>query len=212
MRQDFKFEISDSRKIARTLSAFSNTEGGRLLIGVKDNGSIAGVRSEEEMYMVEAAATVFCKPEVDVDMKVYRVEGRSVLVASMQPAVGKPVMVREADGKMLAYVRIADENILATPVHIGMWRCESVALPQTMTFTGQERELLDVLSMSVPGLTLPQLCRRVTIPRRRVVRLLSLLAHWGLVDITHDSHGFRYRSTDYSGDLRGAVHDVGGAV
>ena len=44
-QQDFKFEISDARKIARTLSAFSNTDGGRLLIGVKDNGKIAGVRS-----------------------------------------------------------------------------------------------------------------------------------------------------------------------
>ena len=32
---DFKFEVSDSKKIARTLSAFANTDGGRLLIGVK---------------------------------------------------------------------------------------------------------------------------------------------------------------------------------
>ena len=55
-QQDFKFEISDARKIAKTLSAFANTNGGRLLIGVKDNGKIAGVRSEEEKYMIEAAA------------------------------------------------------------------------------------------------------------------------------------------------------------
>ncbi len=34
-QQDFKFEISDARKIAKTLSAFANTDGGRLLIGVK---------------------------------------------------------------------------------------------------------------------------------------------------------------------------------
>ena len=52
-QQDFKFEISDARKIAKTLSAFANTDGGRLLIGVKDNGKIAGVRSEEEKYMIE---------------------------------------------------------------------------------------------------------------------------------------------------------------
>ena len=83
VRQDFKFEVSDSRKIARSLSAFANTEGGRLLIGVKDNGRIAGVRSEEEMYMVEAAAKVYCDPEVEVEMRVYRPEGRSVLIASV---------------------------------------------------------------------------------------------------------------------------------
>ena len=29
---DFKFEVSDSKKIARTLSAFANTDGGRLLM------------------------------------------------------------------------------------------------------------------------------------------------------------------------------------
>lgn len=52
--QDFKFEISDARKIARSLSAFANTEGGRLLIGVKDNGKIAGVRSDEEIYLNSA--------------------------------------------------------------------------------------------------------------------------------------------------------------
>lgn len=64
--QDFKFEISDARKIARSLSAFANTEGGRLLVGVKDNGKIAGIRSEEEIYMIEAAATLYCRPAVDL--------------------------------------------------------------------------------------------------------------------------------------------------
>ncbi|MDY2810620.1 MAG: ATP-binding protein, partial [Candidatus Faecousia sp.] len=53
--QDFKFQISDARKIARSLSAFANNDGGRLLIGVKDNGVVAGVRSEEDIYMIEAA-------------------------------------------------------------------------------------------------------------------------------------------------------------
>ena len=71
-QQDFKFEISDARKIAKTLSAFANTDGGRLLIGVKDNGKIAGVRSEEEKYMF-----YFCSGhEADpaADRRLYRQE------------------------------------------------------------------------------------------------------------------------------------------
>lgn len=48
---DFKFEISDSKRIARSLAAFANTDGARLLVGVKDNGAIAGVRSEEEIHI-----------------------------------------------------------------------------------------------------------------------------------------------------------------
>ena len=77
--QDFKFEISDSKKIARTLSAFSNTDGGKLLIGVKDNGSIAGVRSEEEKHMLEAAAEMYCQPEVALEFSEWKIDGKQVL-------------------------------------------------------------------------------------------------------------------------------------
>ncbi|MFM9985970.1 MAG: helix-turn-helix domain-containing protein [Flavobacteriales bacterium] len=51
-RLDFKYAVNDSRKIAISLSAFANTDGGTLLIGVRDNGSIAGVKPDEEIHMV----------------------------------------------------------------------------------------------------------------------------------------------------------------
>ena len=77
--QDFKFEISDARKIARSISAFANTEGGRLLVGVKDNGKIAGIRSEEEIYMIEAAANMYCQPDVEIETITHIVGGKTVL-------------------------------------------------------------------------------------------------------------------------------------
>ena len=54
MHQDFKYQITDARKIARSISAFANNSGGHLLVGVKDNGSIVGVSSDEEIYMIVA--------------------------------------------------------------------------------------------------------------------------------------------------------------
>jgi predicted HTH transcriptional regulator len=50
-QQDFKYCINDSKKIAKSLVAFANTDGGRLLIGVKDNGKITGIKSDEEFYV-----------------------------------------------------------------------------------------------------------------------------------------------------------------
>ena len=67
--QDFKFRIDDQKKIARTLAAFANTEGGSLLIGVKDNGKIAGVNPEEEYYMIEGASDLYTKPPVAFESK-----------------------------------------------------------------------------------------------------------------------------------------------
>ena len=98
-QQDFKFEISDARKIAKTLSAFANTDGGRLLIGVKDNGRIAGVRSEEEKYMIEAAAQLYCIPEIDYTLQTYIVEGKQVLVATIEENPHKPVYAKDENGK-----------------------------------------------------------------------------------------------------------------
>ena len=89
--QDFKFEISDARKIARSISAFANTEGGRLLVGVKDNGKIAGIRSEEEIYMIEAAANMYCQPNIELQTQTYHVEGKTVLEIRIDEASDKPV-------------------------------------------------------------------------------------------------------------------------
>lgn len=80
LKQDFKFEISDVRKIAKTLSAFSNTAGGKLLIGVKDNGRISGIQSDEEIYMVDGAAQIlYCQPEVKFTSRKWNIEGKTVL-------------------------------------------------------------------------------------------------------------------------------------
>ena len=79
--------MSDSKKIARTLSAFANTDGGRLLIGVKDNGAISGVRSEEEYYMIEAASKMYTHPEVPFTAKRWDVNGKTVLEVYIAPSM-----------------------------------------------------------------------------------------------------------------------------
>ena len=63
---DFKFEINSASKIAKSLVAFANTDGGKLLIGVKDNGLIAGIRTDEEVYMLESAAKLYSNPPVEI--------------------------------------------------------------------------------------------------------------------------------------------------
>ena len=100
---DFKFEISDARKIARTLSAFSNTSGGRLLVGVKDNGRIRGIRSDEEYYMVESAASLYCKPEVQFETRNHSIEGKSVLEIYIPPVDHKPVYAQDEEKRWMAY-------------------------------------------------------------------------------------------------------------
>lgn len=120
--QDFKFAISDARKIARSISAFANHDGGRLLIGVKDNGVVAGIRNEEDIYMIETAAETFCTPAVKVEINAYKIENNLVVLkADIPKALQPPVMVREEGGIHKAYYRVRDENIAAPDMLLAAW-------------------------------------------------------------------------------------------
>ena len=101
--QDFKYQISDAKKIARSISAFANNSGGRLLVGVKDNGHIAGVKSDEEIYMIEQAATMYCRPEQQMNFQLFKVEGKNVLLAEVAEAQVKPVQAPDENGHWKVY-------------------------------------------------------------------------------------------------------------
>lgn len=191
--QDFKYEISDARKIARTLSAFANTHGGRLLIGVKDNGRVAGVRSEEEMYMIEAAAQLYCVPEVAISMASYRVEGHTVLIAEVAESLSKPVMARDENNKPWAYVRVADENILASPTHLYLWQQDRETQSSAITFTERESHVLELLSRE-EECSLSRICRMTHISHYDAQRLLARFVHWGIVAMRYDGHHFVFRN------------------
>lgn len=191
-QQDFKYEISDARKIARTLSAFANTDGGRLLIGVKDNGKIAGVRSDEEIYMVEAAASLYCVPPVQCRMSTHRVEGRGVVIAEVDAAEQRPVRAQLDDGKLCAFVRIADENIVASPVQMALWREEGRDTGALLPFTEREHSLLKLLADAPVPLTLNRFARLGRLPRHRAVQLLAQFIRFGLVEQQFQGHSFVY--------------------
>lgn len=198
-QQDFKFEISDARKIARSLSAFANTDGGRLLIGVKDNGRIAGVRSEEEVYMIEAAAQLYCSPQVEIAMHTYTVEGKTVLIAEIPKAVEKPVQAQVAPGKYMAYVRIADENILATAVHLAVWRQKNSPKGSLVEYTEREQLLLDYLAEH-GEITVSKYSRLARLSYRSAVDYIARFVRFGLLDICFEHHKFFYRLHQEEGE------------
>jgi len=179
---DFKFEISDARKIARTLSAFSNTDGGRLLIGVKDNGRIRGVQSDEEYYMAESAATLYCKPEVHFETRNYQIDGLSVLEIYIPPVTHKPVYALDHDKRWLAYMRIADENILANIIQLEVWKEEHKELGKLLEFTRSEEFLLRYLE-KVSGATLSKIQRDTGFKRKELIPLLTKLVRFDVVEM-----------------------------
>jgi predicted HTH transcriptional regulator len=171
-QQDFKYCINDSKKIAKSLVAFANTSGGRLLIGVKDNGKIAGIKTDEEFYMVEAAAKIYSNPPIDFTTKQWQIEGKTVLEIEIEPSSIKPHFAKDDNGKWLAYIRIGDENYLAHKIQINVWKKESSARGIYFTYSSDEKFLIDLLH-NHPNITFSKYLRLANISRRRAESILS---------------------------------------
>jgi len=169
---DFKFEVSDSKKIARTLSAFANTDGGRLLIGVKDNGSIAGVRSEEEFYMIEAASTMYTRPGVPFTATRWEINGKTVLEIYIAPSPNKPHTAPDKDNQYKAYIRVADENILAPEVLLLSWHKSTRTSGLLLPLTRPVEKLMSYLDHH-PYIHLRKFCRLAHIRPTTATNILS---------------------------------------
>ncbi len=172
MHLDFKFEVSDAAKIARSLSAFANTEGGRLLIGVKDNGVIKGVQSEEEYYMIARAAEVYCRPKVLFSSKEWNVHGKKVLEIIIPKSETVPHRAPDKNGRYKAFIRIADENILACGVQVKVWNKMKSTKSVRFSNSRQERQLLELLQEGEPK-TLPYLYKQLNLPKHKLENMLA---------------------------------------
>lgn len=108
-----EFETADVRPegLAREITAFSNTNGGTVLIGIDDNGSVIGVSSRENIE--EWAANVVRNnivPSTSPEINLVSCQGKQVLCIEVPRGVNKPYQT--IDGKY--WIRVGSTNRMAT--------------------------------------------------------------------------------------------------
>lgn len=189
-QQDFKFAISDSKKIARSLTAFANTDGGRLLVGVKDNGAIVGVSSNEEFYMIEGAAERFCKPPVTFSMKEWNVEGKTVLEIIVKKSENVLHSAPNKDGIYKVYTRVADQNLLVNRIYIDAFNKKQRS-GLILRITKPVQFLVQYLSEN-EQITFSAFCRKAALKNESARKILSHLVALDIIKINFTEKTVHY--------------------
>ncbi len=188
---DFKYAINDSRKIARSLVAFANSEGGTLLIGVKDNGRIAGVRSDEEIYMIETAAITFCRPPVRYSTHIHEIEGLTVVEVHVPPAPRRPHRAPDDHGRWHAYVRVNDQNRLANSILVRSWKRKTSRRGTWVHYSRAEQFLLEYLAEH-DHISRSAFRRLASIPDSRAASILVNFLAWEVIVPVFTDQGILY--------------------
>ncbi len=177
---DFKQEISSASKIAKTIVSFANRKGGRLLIGIRDNKSIAGVRTEDEKYMLTLASDFYCKPTVELVINEWELDGKVVLEAIVPEGPDKPYYAKDDEGRWWVYVRVKDQSLLASKIVVDVLKREAAQKDTLIQITSKEQALLDYLAKN-HRITLKQYCKLINISRWRASKILVNLISAGII-------------------------------
>lgn len=187
---DFKFRIDDQRKIGRTLVAFANSEGGSLLVGVKDSGKIAGCNPEEEFYMIEGAANVFCNPPVNFDTQVIQ-EGHLLIMEVIVATSETKHKAQDDKGAWKMYHRIDDHTLLANKITFLLWRYKKEGRDRPESFTLQLVELLEIIKEHQP-VSISKLYRFSSLSKRDVNEHVATLVYWKVLRMDIAESGIKY--------------------
>ena len=142
--------------------------------------------------MMHQAAYKFCKPEPSIKFDTFHVDGRTIVIATVPPSDKRPVCAQNDEGKMRAYIRIKDENIVASPVHLALWRESQKPQGSVLTYNDNIKKLLNVMEGSQ---TLNQIVRLSKLPRYKVITLLARLIRFRVVRWEYTNQQFLFSLT-----------------
>ncbi|MDB4999282.1 MAG: family ATPase [Mucilaginibacter sp.] len=180
---DFKKTITSCEKIAKTMVSFANNVGGRLLIGVLDDGTIKGVKSEdEERYMITKAAHFFTRPALEPIFEEVYYDDKLVLVVDIPESTDKPHYALAEDGKWWVYIRVKDKSVLASKIVVDVLKQSASNKGVLIEYSSKEKALLEHLDKT-ERINVKQFCELLNIGRRRAQRILVNLVLTGVIRV-----------------------------
>jgi predicted HTH transcriptional regulator len=180
---EFKHRVPRAERIAKEVIALANTDGGRILLGVDDDGTLVGVDdAAEEAFMLRRAISRLCDPPVSYHTdRVVIAPRRDVLVVHVPESPGKPHVLRDAvESEGLAYVRVDDMSVEASPESVRLMEKRPATNGMSVSFGESESLLLSYLN-DYGRVTVAEFARMADLPEEEASAILVQLTQADLL-------------------------------
>ncbi|MCR9062779.1 MAG: ATP-binding protein [Cytophagales bacterium] len=183
---EFKLKSNHPEKIIREMVAFANTSGGKLLIGVNDNGELIGLSyADEDEYVLEKALKNGIEPALNYKLEKVRLpEGKEVLVFNIPKGTERPYYILGDNGTKKVYVRVADKSIQASKEAREILKGYTKNKSLRFTYGDKETHLMKYLSENLK-VTVSEFAKLVNIPKKNASRTLILLVLTNVLGINY---------------------------
>ena len=109
---EYKVTLPDkSEKYMKTIVAFANTQGGKLIVGVDDKThQIVGVENDILFQLMDGIANAIsdsCVPQIIPDIEPHTAEGKTVIVVSVEAGKNRPYYLKAKGKDNGTYIRVA---------------------------------------------------------------------------------------------------------
>ena len=138
---EFKSEIpAKSEKYMKTVVAFANGKGGKLIFGV-ENGTwaVTGFSKEEVFQKMDAITNAIfdsCEPKITPNIAVQEIDGKAIIVVEIIPGMQRPYYIKSQGIMEGTYIRVA-----GTTRHAERYRVQELIMEGTnRSFDQMERE------------------------------------------------------------------------
>jgi predicted HTH transcriptional regulator len=117
-RLEFREDFPTGERLARTVVAFANGAGGRIVIGVKNEPrEISGIPDHDLFALKERVSNhIFdkCTPTIIPEIYIQAAEGKHLVIVEIFPGSQKPHYIKSKGKHEGTYVRIGSSNRVAS--------------------------------------------------------------------------------------------------
>ena len=120
---EYKVSLPDkNEKYMKTIVAFANTQGGKLIVGVDDKThQVVGVENDILFPLMDGIANAIsdsCEPQIIPDIEPQTIDGKTVIVVTVEAGKNRPYYLKSKGKDNGTYIRVAGTSRQAFPEKI----------------------------------------------------------------------------------------------